>query len=728
MPVSLNRFSDIAARQNVSDSGVVTLDSSRDLRLNQSRFRLVRWMRDAGIGKRLSNRRTVAAFISSLQHHYGPEVTSRMDFGPLRDLQRRGKPLHVRDIKVIKQEADMVADNLRLVKDSMVEGLVNDRLAGAAYLALPGGEDLAREVRNQVDMATTLEDLPEDLFNRPLRDELPEGYNLYTAKKRVNLAVSDALKKIFLTGYGVSTARGRQCDKLQQVFDRHPQARELKARYGPGFDASRVSETLYQKLSEKLTDKLHVVMMDPEQLPGAGPVRERVEHALDEVAEQVVDNFVNERAGALERLYDLHAQGEIRSEDMASFGRHGYSSLAAVVLHHRIPPDMISALYALRRQVPDNLVDLASPGHTMEHGIGVLGQLGSVVDGIYKEISDDDRRKYALGLDNKLNFTRDCGHFLLEGKLSAEDGTALRDAVRADAAGSDLQELCRGIADMRAGMYGSDVKKEHWEAARDPLNNMSLATVLLLGTDAPSLIGEYTPRAGNVLTAMRNWGIEAPPPGNYEVEQSGKGKFSRPALEIAFEELQEDLGKDQLDSPVYPGFPDEAIQDFNRAEFVIDGEEIKRGDVDGVVEGLKNFCTDRHGNLDEMMLDIVGQLVYQRTNNLAYGRFTFGGKRGVNDSVALLRTAPFIGNPTVSFASSYDVSRDGNGNISVRIRCEGPAKHLKIEEPQAEFEQYLDPDRSNVQLDIALEVDAQDYSVKLTGMNYEYRLIPGEEP
>ena len=728
MPVELTEFSRIADRPGARDSGVVRMDSRQELKPFQSRFRLVRWVRDSGIGKRLSNRRTVDAFVSSLQRHYGPAVTSRMEFGLLRDMHRRGKPLHVRDIKTAIREAGMVKDNLALVKNSLVEGLVNNQLAEAAYRPLPGGEDLAREVRNRVDIATTLEDLPQDLFNRPLRNELPEGYNLYTARRRVSLALSNAQKELFLEGYGVHTAHGRQYDRLQRIFDRHPLAQELKARYGPGFDASRASETLYQALSTKLTNSLHEVIRNPAELPGDGPVKERIERVLDEVAERVVDTFVRERSGAMDRLYGLHGQGEIRTEDMASYGEGGYTSLAAVVLHHRIPPDMISRLYALRSQVPDNLGDLASAGHPMEQRIGVLRQLGDVVDAIYREISDADRREYSFGPDSKMNFTRDCGHFLLEGKLSAEDGSALRDAVKPGASGSDFLELCQGIADMRAGMYGAGANSKHWAAARDPLNNMSLATVLLLGLEAPSQIGDYTARAGNVLTAMRNCGIDAPPPGNPGIEQSGSGTFSRPALDIAFEELQEDLGKDQPDSPVYPGFPDEAIQDYNRARFVINGVEIRRGDVDGVVEGLRNFCTDRHGNPDERMLDIVGQLVYQRTNNLAYGRFTFGGKRGANDSVALLKTAPFIGNPTVSFGSSYDVSRDGNGNVSVRIRCEGPAKHLKIEEPQTEFEQYLDPDRSNVQLDIALEVDAQDYSVKVTSMNYEYRLTPGDPP
>ena len=94
----------------------------------------------------------------------------------------------------------------------------------------------------------------------------------------------------------------------------------------------------------------------------------------------------------------------------------------------------------------------------------------------------------------------------------------------------------------------------------------------------------------------------------------------------------------------------------------------------------------------------------------------------------MLRTAPFVGNPSVDINSTYNVSRDGNGNVSVRIRSEGPASHLQFDGTGTQNEQYLDRNRSNVEFDISLEVDAQEYSVKVTGMNYEYRLVPGDPP
>ena len=222
MPVSLDQFSNITARQNVRDSVVVRVDSRQDLRLNQSRFRLVRWVRDSGIGKRLSNRNTVDAFISSLQNHYDEEVTSRMDFRPLRELRSRGEPLHVRDIKAAISQADMVADGVKQVKSSNIEGLVDENIAGVAYKTLTGGEDLAREVRSKVDIAATQEELGLAQSYRAARGNLSGDYSLLTAKRLVSLAVNDTQKDIFLTGYGVKTAQGLKYDKLQKLIDEHP--------------------------------------------------------------------------------------------------------------------------------------------------------------------------------------------------------------------------------------------------------------------------------------------------------------------------------------------------------------------------------------------------------------------------------------------------------------------------------------------------------------------------
>ena len=724
MPVSFDRFSDIASRAKIRDSGIVTVDSRHDLKLSQSRFRLVRWVADRGVGKRLQNRRSVGSFISSLQNHYGTEVTSRMDFRHLQGLQDKGKPLHVRDIKAAISEADMVADGVKLVKSSDIEGLMDERIAQTAYFTLPGGKDLAHEVRSKVDIPGVQQQFAQTVRRSSAQGALSGGGNLRNMAGWCDMAISQAQKDVFLTGYGVKTAHGQQFDRLQQIFDRHPQVQALYQQYGVKFSASRASGALYDTLSEKLSSKLYDAMHRPEQLPGEGPVRERVERAVNQVAEQVVDRFIRDRAEALERLHELHARGEIGTEDMGSFKSDSHRSLADVVLHHRIPASMLSPLNALRSRVPDNLGDLSSTDHSMEHKIQVLEQFGEALNGIYTDVSEADFEKYLSGEENKNSYTMDCGRFLLEGKLAADDEAAIRHAVITDPHGSGLLELCQGIADMRGATYGLTANDDHWAAAKYPLDKMLMAAMVLLGGDVVPPADEYTQGAANVLNALRNCGIDAPPPDEHQVEQSGKGAFSRPALEIAQNELEEDLAQVMSESKEHPGFPEEAITDFDRATYIIDDKTIERGDVDGVVGDIRNMCVDGRGNPDDRMLDIIGKLVYQRTVALGMNRFTSGMDTNENDTASLLKTAPFMGLPSAGFNTTYRVSKNDGGAV-VHILCEGPANALN--HPRGV--QILDADRSQIAFDLTIEINARDYSAKLTGMNYEYRLVPdGKEP
>lgn len=719
MPVSFNRFSDIASQAKIRDSGIVTVDSRQDLKISQSRFRLVRWIADRGVGKHLQNRRSIDSFISSIRNHYGTEVTSRMDFRHLQDLQRKGKPLHVRDIKAAISEADIVADGVKLVKSSDVEGLMNERIAQTAYFTLPGGKDLAQEVRSKVDIPRVRRQFARDKHRNSAPGAPSGAANLRSMASWCDMAISQAQQDIFLTGYGVKTAQGQKFDRLQQIFDRHPQAQALYQQYGVKFNASRVSDMLYDALYKELPSKLYDAVHRPEQLPGEGPVRERVERAVNQAAEQVVDRFIHGRAEALERLHELHARGEIGTEDMGAFKADSPHSLTDVVLHHQIPPDMLSLLIALRSKVPDNLRDLSSTHHSMEHKIQVLEQFGEVLNSIYTNVSGADARAYLYGEEDKNACTIECGRLLLEGKLAADDEAAIRRAVITDSQGSDLLELCQGIADMRGATYGLRANDDHWAAAKDPLNKMFLGAMVLLGGDVVPPADEYTQSAANVLKALRNCGITAPPPDEHKVEQTGKGAFSRPALEIAQNELEESLAQEMSESKEHPGFPEEAIRDFDSATYIIDDKIIERDDVDGVVGDIRTLCVDESGNPDDKMLDVIGKLVYQRTVELGMNRFTSGINVNENDTASLLKTAPFVGLPSASLNTTYRVSKNDGGAV-VHILCEGPANALH--HPQGV--QFLDANKSHLAFDMTIEINARDYSAKLTDMNYEYQFVP----
>ena len=672
MPVSFDQFSDLAARHNVRDSSVVRLDSRQDLKLKQSRFRLVRWVRDSGIGKRLSNRRTVDAFISSLQDRYGREVMSRIDLRALRNLQSAGKPLPVRAIKAAIQDADIAV--------------------------------------------------------------------------RTSEELHDAGRDTYLTGYGVQTAQGRQTDKLQQVFNRNTHARALQDKYGLRFDARRISGQLQNALSERLDDRLKQVLRNPEQLPGEGSVSQRVEQAIDQAAAGIVDDFVRERAAALDQLHEVRARGEISAEDMASYKEDWQDShsLADVVMHRSIPPAMVPKLCALRSEVPDNLVDLASGAHSMEHKSQVLRRFGDALAAIQTGMSEADMEKYAADAEMKNQFSEDCRGFLLEGKLSARDASAIRQAATADGPGSNLKELCQGIVDIREealnpsypgdnpSTFDNERWPDFWSAAREPVGNMADAAAVLLGSDAPAPTGRYTKRHEGALQALRSTGIDIPPPDDLGAGQSGKGAFSRTALDIAQGELGDILEETKDMSKEFPGITGETAADLNRATFVFDGKTFNNQPKTEVYEAFREFCVDSNGKPDGRLLSLVSKLAYQRSNTLALLRFTSGGpdlidrqtneiRTNQTDRTSLLKTAPLVGMPSVQFKNSYIMNRAEDGKVVLNIRSGGPAYVMNHGTRGA---LGIDINRSHVDLNINLEIDTRDYSARLTGMDYDYRLVP----
>ena len=721
MPVSIDQFSAIASRQGVRDGGVVTVDTRQNVRLGQSRFRLVRWIRNAGIGKRAQNRRTVDAFISSLRHHYGQEVTSSLNFRALREVQSRGKPLHVRHVREAIREADEVSNSVKMAKSSNIESLIDENIAGSAYLALPGGDDLIAEVRDKVDVTRTQQrfDGEQDLSARMSE---PTGESrLASAEVWASEGVKDAHKEVFLTGYGIRTAGGLEHDKLKTIVEASPLSDSLKKYHGLEFNPSRASNSLQRRLTEALTGELFTALEDPTRLPGSGTVKERIEQAIGQKAKQVVDTYLEERAQALEQLDELRALGEVTSEEMASYDAGVTCSLADVVLHHRIPPGALRGLCAARRDVPDNLRDLIATDRTMEHKLQKMLKFGTAISGIKTGLSNAEVESYLPDDANEQTYIEDCGRFLLEGKLSAEDADAIRDAAETTRPGSDLAELLNGVAAMKRAAGLQDASSEHWASAGTHLENLEMAAVALVGPNAARPGGAYTVDNGNVLTALRDSGIDAPPPDNFREVQSGKGKFSEWALTTAQAEMMDDLQDARKEpSSEYPDFIDEAVRDFSRATFVIGRNTIDWRDVDGVVDGLRRFCTDDTGNLDGKMLDSVGKLIYQRSNAMAYNRFSSGMKFNENDTYAMVKSAPFVGIPSVVFSSTYAVDRTDDGHVSVRISSNGPASVLSHPEEQV----VLDGAQSKVGFDIDIEIDGRDHSARVTGMGYEFRLVP----
>ncbi len=166
MAVSFSQFSDAVARANVRDRDVVTVTKQNNLKLGSSRFRLLRWIANAGIGKRLRNRRTVDAFIHSLQQNFGEHVVGKMNLGHLQQLRSRGKPLNVRFVKAY-------LDNAREVKQYLD---IRSEQQGAGHFA----DTARRRIEAGLTQFTPAESKAStkypDFFAEPLRDFDRDNY------------------------------------------------------------------------------------------------------------------------------------------------------------------------------------------------------------------------------------------------------------------------------------------------------------------------------------------------------------------------------------------------------------------------------------------------------------------------------------------------------------------------------------------------------------------------
>ena len=737
MPISFEQFSKIAELTDIHARDIVSIDSRQDLRVGRSRFRLVRWVLDSGIGRHLKNRRTVRAFSNSLRSRFGSEFMDKFDAPALQALERSGKPLRVRDIKA-------VLDTAQLDKSNALESLINEHVNEHIRVDLHAPEDgqaLLDEIIAKVDMDELKQNAASNLALMEARGTNLPPIILGAAENNVEGAVNQALDEIFLVGYAETKTGGRQFDRLQQCLDQHPLARRLYERGGPRFVASRLSPELHESLSIKLHKAIMAGIKDPGDLPaGAGTIKEKMTARLDQVTSKVVGRFVEERISVLEQMEQLQQAppghneriGELIDKTAASTGFNH------VVLNNRVPPSILPQLFELHAQVPDNLVDLASAQHGVEHKVQLLQQFAGVLSElkpkVFEQASVADRETYLASADDRALREEVCSRFLLEGKLSDVGSSG---AVKNALLGPDS-----GLSQLHGTVFSllAECRKkgnEFWgEAAEAPLTDL-MKTIQMV-TEFTKIKGstrEYHHIAGDILSALRNSGIEVPPPDNLNVEQSGEGAFSQAAQQYVETGISQGLREFGVASADYPGFVDQAIRDFNRANYSVDGTQIKRTDENGggrkaedirddVTAGVRSFCTDVKGELDGRMLDTVGRLINQRSFSPVMGCFS----PGMDAGKSLLRTAPFRGIPSGetsvqnSSSSSYSLSRSDDGNVIAELGLRQKTKVLQHLDSLV----FLDPDQSELQVNLKLEIDAGDYSVKVTDMNYRFHFVPAE--
>lgn len=517
MTVRLNQFSDLLGARNPRDTDVLTVTDRNNLKLNSSRFPGLRWIVNSGIGKRARNRKTVDTFLGAMKSQFGGELVDKMQLGTLRDLQRSGKPLHVRHVRNSVEQA------MRLQYDaSVVVDEIERNISDSAYSSAPGGVELAREVRDGIDFTTLFKTLQTDLGNyrgsQPVWSVIPNMVGRVASS-----AHNDAFRGIFLSGYGIQED-GKGTGRLQALIEELPETGQLSAEYGMRLDSSRMPPAFFEELGVKLQRKVDEAMLHPERLPqdrADEPINARLARQVSRTAERLVQQYLQERLQALGALRQTLAAGA-DGPGMAPAPLDGPAAgLYEQTLHSRIPASEVPRLMTLRREMPDDLDALASPGASIEDKFRLLHGFGGLVVRTITEMTPADQAKYASGPES-LSFMEDCANFLKQENLSAAAATKIRQALCAEPV-TDLVRLYQSLQDIK---YAAERYSEDGELKTDPVWGEAYRAVeqtdaayqqfpgYLQMLDRIDVAADrlYTDEALPAYHALRSEGIDVPPP------------------------------------------------------------------------------------------------------------------------------------------------------------------------------------------------------------------------
>lgn len=511
MAVDLKQFSDLARARGLRDTDALAVTDQDQLKLRSSRFPVTRWIVNSGIGKRSGNRKTVDAFMRAMNDQFGRELVEKMELDSLRDLQRRGKPLHVRHVRNSVEQA------VRLQRDaSVVAAEVERRVSDSAYISEPGGAGLAREVRDGVDFHSLFRNLQGELdsYRGPDRawDVIPG-----IVERLATTAHNEAFRKIFLAGYG-AREEDRDTSRLQRVIDDAPESRQLLADYGMKLDAGRMPPAFFEQLADKLHRTVDKAMLHPERLAqdDAGTaLKTRVQRQAGQVAERLARQYLQERLEALGALRQTLA------DDGAHPGAAPDPGLCETLLYNRIPASRMPGLMALRKEMPDGLGALAAPDRSLDDKFRLLYDFGALVVRTITDMTPEQQEKYAPGPES-LYFMEECANLLKQGRLGDAEAAQLRRALCAGP-GSELVDLYQSLQDIK---YAAECNATDSSLKTDPAWGEAYRAIERVDAAFKQLPGylqmlddidvaeqrSYTGEALPAYNAMRSCGVNLPPP------------------------------------------------------------------------------------------------------------------------------------------------------------------------------------------------------------------------
>lgn len=703
--IDLDRFQNTAGASR-GDAPIALADNKTGVTVRTGR--VARWLSNF---RAAENRDVAAHFVVSLRSRFGGEVSEQaLRSTGLDQSLTRGKPLRARHVQAIVQSAEQVQADFNRVN---VE-------AGRPY-AQPVSVGANRSMLNfKIDhhVKTLYADLPQvtkwldvGALGGRVQDEFAaagrDGKHFVTTKEAVGIVDS-------VVTAGLESAAEARAGELRRLSLNNPDSpfsRALsEALATSGFKKTLRADRLTADAKDFLERRIQEIV--DHELPLSALQDEAV---LKAAADRPMADFVLARDAAARAVEALPLDPPARE------------ALVELALHDNMPAALVPELAGAAAAVRDELAALGEPRNAAELQ-APLAHIQDRITGAFSDAGTD------LNTGNQDALHRATWRFLVRLDKSIP---AQAIAGRFEHAGSPLRGIGEG-----ANWYRHEFPRTRAAQRNRPTRDYDAPAVPLFTAESHRRAGAYSAMLGSlvdvlrespggahgelelgardtlsddVIATLRNLGVSMP--ASDRIGESNRMEFSSGAT---FESARREVAAAfdyMMDSKVENGVVKKAIVDFNRATYRI-GDTVMPSTQEGVIEGMRAFCRDKDGNLNEQMLRSVSALANQNTILAIYGICLEPSR----SDVALIG-----GMPVVIGGLSYNLSLDRGGNVVLNVQKAGSPELMSVaDEQENSVPVALDPDRSRLDLKARIRLDAATWRPELENIDIAYSLFPSD--
>ena len=472
--------------------------------------------------------------------------------------------------------------------------------------------------------------------------------------------------------------------------------------------------------------------------PGTNPAERFGDGILQTIAGQVASRFAEQRITARAAVEQLPADPDVKE------------ALLAQVTCDNIPAKFVPALWRARiwLHYGGNLADLANelPQQALAANVAEAG-----------EAIDAAIRESGIGIQSGCSgrMVRHAWRFLLAPggpeqaaaihRQLARDECPLRDIAQAAAwytqefaAQEESDRIIKGHAGLPVRAYPL---QSFYAAATffDTATGLNNIVRELAGVSADP-VPAWLPKENvtdQTITTLRNIGIPYPPPFRVGEKNERVPLSSATLAEIndafrGFLEGQGAPGETGLvpECETFLRDSDRTRNPMHRARYVVDGVQVPQN-ANAVVQALRNFCTDPHGELNPEMLKKISMVANHAPVACAYA----GCMNPDRPDLAILNGYP----RGVLEAHEYSLSKTRRGAIRLKIvEHVSPVFYYPVNQhtlvPPVGYRQHddahprryvrLNGDDSNFLIRVTLSFDRQTFDPTIDDIEIHYDLRP----